>query len=88
MSILPDRDDASLSLRIGNDHPFDARNVVEHSRDWAYRAARGVMAELTSRNLDLTGIDGDIRIEIVRQVAEVIRIAREEDERDGRPGNP
>ena len=49
--------------------------------DWAHRAARGVLANLSDRRgvrQALEGIDGDIKKELTDSIADIIRLDQEE----------
>lgn len=75
------------SLRHGNRFPYDASdewwesdayNPPPEPTDWAHRAARGVLADLTDRRAIKNGfveIDEDVRKEMVENMAEIIRQA-------------
>lgn len=78
-------DYAKWNLEAGTQWPYDAPDgegfVVEG--DWAYRAARGVVANLCDRRGIKHGfeeIDPDIRREIIETLADIIRMAKEEDD--------
>lgn len=80
---------AEQSLRHGNEFPYDASDAWwrSHSRkpprakDWAHRAARGILADLTDRRAVKWGfddVDGATRKEIAASLAAIIREAAEE----------
>lgn len=76
---------ARFSYEHGQEFPYDRPDEdYEHARpaeDWAHKAARGVLADLTDRRGVKNGfsrVDEDTRIEIVDQMAEIIRIAQQE----------
>lgn len=81
--------DAKHALKMGDKYPYDATdewwNSGEESdtppaKDWAHRAARGVIANLKDRHTikrGFEGIDEDIRKEIVESLADIIRMAAE-----------
>jgi len=73
---------AGHSLQMGEWYPYDGCNDGTSSGirvDWAVKAARGVIADLLSRNLDLDVSSEDIRAEIIESLGDVIRLAREND---------
>jgi len=73
------------SLQLGDKYPFDGsddfRNGIEDAtppQDWAHRAVRGIIADLTDRRNIKRGfenIDEDIRIEIVATLSQIVRQA-------------
>lgn len=66
---------AQKSLSMGNKYPYDE---TRESIDWAHRAARGVIADLTDRRGIKNGfqdISNEIRMEIVDSMSEIIRTA-------------
>ena len=69
---------AKLSLEHGNRYPYDAKaGAIPY--DWAHRAARGCIADLLDRNVinnALKDIDDTTRAEIVKTLAEIIRMAK------------
>jgi hypothetical protein len=73
---------AKGSLIRGDSCPYDGDEdgvVPAGTRDWAYRAARGVLADLSDRSgidNELSAIDEDTRVEIVVSLADIIREAR------------
>lgn len=83
---------AGFSLKHGNEYPFDAPDAwwSNHpdeeppwAEDWAHAASRGILADLSDRRgikqaLEVSGLDEDVRREIVETLAKIIRIAREE----------
>lgn len=65
---------AESTLQRGIRHPYDGREPV----DAAHRAALGVLADLLDRRgvkQELEQIDGDVRAEIVAELAAIIRVA-------------
>lgn len=74
-------------LHHGNKYPYDADEdangdycPVQHDDDWSFRAARGVLSDLTDRrniNRGFEDIDHDIRVNIVAALAGIIRLANE-----------
>ncbi len=70
----------------GNRFPFDApndwlRKSDPPARDWAHRAARGILADLNDRRGIKQGfadIDQERRAEIVETMAAIIRLAHKE----------
>ena len=79
---------ATLCLRLGADYPYDAPDawwasdfisrVKLHPSDWAYAAARGVVADLHERDTikqALKQSNETLRKEIVESLAEIIRLA-------------
>lgn len=65
---------AESTLQRGIQHPYDGRKPV----DAAHMAALGVLADLLDRRgirQELEQIDGDIRAEIVTELAAIIRVA-------------
>jgi len=79
-------DDARRRIEQGNRFPYDApndwlRKSDPPAKDWAHRAARGILAELNDRRgikHGLADIDQDTRGEIVETLAAIIRLAHEE----------
>ena len=82
---------AIAALDLGDRYPFDAPDDWWHGEfpypeppiasDWAHRAARGVLADLTDRRRIKNGfddIDQDLRGEIVATLAAIIRAAYDE----------
>lgn len=78
-----ERRDAKQDLMFGEAYPYDAPyDRLEHipSPDWTHKAARGVLRNLLDRRgikQDLKDIDEEIRKEIVRTLANIIRVAME-----------
>lgn len=78
--------EAKRSLQHGDKFPFDAPDGWEVGdpvppKDWAHRAARGVLADLCDRRGIKWGfqeIDEDVRVEVVESLAGIIRAADEE----------
>lgn len=83
--------DAQHSLKIGDEYPYDAPDQwsIDYPAspppppiDYAHRAARGIVADLTDRRaikLGFNEIDEDVRAEIVASLAEIIREAVRQD---------
>lgn len=75
--------DPRIALKHGYEFPYDAEygdkvGEVENSEEWAYRAARGVVADLMDRRKIKHGfeeIDLEIRQEIIAYLAKIIRLA-------------
>jgi len=73
------------ALEMGDKYPYDGTDDFWNGKedatppaDWAHRAARGVIADLTDRRKIKNGFDGideDVRIEIVATLATIIRAA-------------
>lgn len=64
----------NIYYELGQRYPYDDSN----EGDWAAKAARGVIADLTDRRNIKHGfddVDPDVRVEIVQQMAEIIRLA-------------
>lgn len=82
---------AKHSLEIGDKYPYDASDQwsIDYPAapppppiDYAHRAARGIIADLTDRRSIKWGfkeIDEDVRAEIVASLAEIIREAVRQD---------
>lgn len=78
---------AAIRLKHGADYPFDAPDnwwrKSKHPKpppadDWAHAAARGVIADLQDRGgikYGFIDVDEDTRQEIVRSLADIIRLA-------------
>lgn len=74
-------------LHHGNKYPYDADEdddgdycPVQHDDDWSFRAARGVLADLTDRrdiNHVFEMLEHRSRVEIVAALAGIIRLAHE-----------
>ena len=74
-----------IALEMGDEYPYDGTDDFWNGKedaappqDWAHRAARGVIADLTDRRkikYGFDGIDEDVRIEIVATLASIIRAA-------------
>lgn len=77
--------DAQRALARGADFPYDGGEAFWHRSespppaiDWAHRAARGVLADLTDRRgikHELDDIDYDVREELTQSLAAIIREA-------------
>lgn len=77
--------DPERELKFGNEHPYDHgqrdADVVLHSDDWSYRAARGVLSDLLDRKgikWELQKVDIPTRVEIVQSMAAIIKLAAAE----------
>jgi hypothetical protein len=80
-------DRARHDLEHGDKFPFDVSDrrwnsgKIPPPKDWAHRAARGIIADLQDRRGIKGGFD-DIdlrtRIEIVKRLAAIIRLAEKE----------
>lgn len=93
--IPPQIVDPERRLVLGDMYPYDAPDAwwlvsdadgawTREGDDWAHRAARGVVADLTDRRGIKRGfedIDEDVRTEIVNSLAAIIRLAKELDEK-------
>lgn len=67
-------DQIEFIYKLGNEYPYDDSN----DGDWAVRAARGVVADLTDRRGIKQGfndIDPVVRAEIIQTMADIIRFA-------------
>lgn len=78
---------ARSSLNTGQQYPYDADDEgnARDTQDWAVRAARGIVADLTDRRgikWGFNGVDHDARMEIVDTLAEIIRVAHSGDKPD------
>lgn len=71
--------DAQISLKSSDEHPYELNPGDDHTPpDWAHRAARGVMADLTDRcgiKHALQHVRIDDRKDMVSALAEIIRQA-------------
>ena len=81
--------DTDKALQFGNEYPYDAPDrwlayegettlPAPHSKDWAHRAARGIIADLKDRRGIKHGfenVDEETRSEIVSSLAAIIRRA-------------
>lgn len=77
--------DAQLALERGDKFPYDGgeafwqqSDVPPPPSDWAHRAARGVLADLTDRRgvkRELENVDYDVREELTQALAAIIREA-------------
>lgn len=67
------------SLKRGDQYPYDAPDEYETpppAKDWAHRAARGVIADLCDRRdikHSFGGVDEDVRVDLVETLADIIR---------------
>lgn len=91
--------DAKRAIGRGDVYPFDAPDTWWNKplsdlapppppKDWAHRAARGIVADLTDRHGfkgSFTRIDEDVRVRIVEQLAEIIREAVRQEFGDDQP---
>lgn len=75
------------NLIHGDKYPYDTNGEAGvPPKDWAHRAARGVLANLSDRSgvgSALSDIDLDIKVEIVETLAEIIRDAHRESGKKG-----
>lgn len=83
-----DEETARWNIEHGNKFPYDAGEAwwnadgmqpAPEPYDWAHRAARGVLADLSDRrgiSSKLDDIDHDVRSELVQSVAMIIRVSR------------
>jgi hypothetical protein len=73
---------ALRTLKQGDEHPFDCRGKdPTPPTDWAHRAARGVMADLSGRHgikQELCELEPETDQELVRTLARIIRAAAEQ----------
>lgn len=80
---------AKFQIEHGNKYPYDASDdwwktegvSAPKPKDCAHRAARGVMCALSDRRgikWELENVDQDCREEMVKEVADVIRLASAE----------
>ncbi len=81
---------AELALNHSSKFPYDANDAWWRGRgdnpppakDWAHRAARGVLADLDGRlGMEdvLRSFDEATRVELVESLAEIIRQAKEQE---------
>ncbi len=81
---------AECALNHSSKFPYDANDAWWRGRgdnpppakDWAHRAARGVVEDLRDRRAvkhSLAEIDEDTRVELVESLAEIIRQAKEQE---------
>jgi len=78
---------ANHTLNHGNKWPYDGRTSEPEPKDWAHRAARGVMADLCDRRgikSELELIEEDVAQDIVETIAEIIRQAAMDDPQQGK----
>lgn len=83
---------AKRALTRGDEFPYDDADYMADKtpkptkpKDWAHRAARGVLADLTDRRgvrHELEAIDDDVRVELVASLADIIREAHVKATRD------
>lgn len=93
---MSDQSAAELSLELGAMYPYDAPDDWKEddkdsqpppAKDWAHRAARGILSDLTDRRgikHGFNNIDEDVRVELVGSLAAIIRQAAEESAIGGR----
>lgn len=72
---------AEMRLSFGQRYPYDQGETgpAPSSGDWAVKAARGVLADLSDRRgikWELGKVEHDIRKEIVQSLADIIRLAQ------------
>jgi hypothetical protein len=77
--------DAWHDLTVGNKYPYDAGDAGRKSKakDWAHKAARGIMCDLCDRGVikhAFAGIELETRKDIVASMAAIIRLAAKQDE--------
>ena len=81
--------DARHSIEMGERFPYDGgadfwgdkNPTPTPARDWAHRAARGVLADLCDRRgvkHELDGVDHYVRAELAESLADIIRLAHEQ----------
>lgn len=76
--------DPQQKLNHGAQYPYDANDdgqIQMLNSDWAKRAARGILADLTDRRgikWGFENVDHETRCEIVEQMAAIIRLAEKE----------
>ena len=78
--------DAQIALKFSDDYPYEIDETATPEADlkptdWAHRAARGVMSDLSDRRgikWELQKVDMDTRKGIVAALAEIIRLAHSE----------
>lgn len=74
-------DPAKISYLMGNRYAYDDGEL---GNTWMLRAARGIVNDFYDRYAlkeALTGVDLDIRIEIIARMAEIIKIAYDSEEK-------
>lgn len=86
---------ARHSLKRGSEWPYDAPDLWRGdddapppAKDWAHAAARGILYDLSDRSgikHGFSGIDEDVRKEIVEAIADIIRLAAPQPEQDAKP---
>lgn len=79
--------DARFSLDQGDRFPYDGGAAfwngeapVPSAKDWAHRAARGILADLSDRRgikHELEAVEHDVRADLAESLAEIIRTAYE-----------
>ncbi len=86
---MTDKAAAQQELEMGDKYPYDApdswhdaypNEPAPPAVDWAHRAARGVISDLTDRRDIKRGfenVDEGTRIEIVAALADIIRTAHD-----------
>lgn len=78
--------DAQIALKFSDDYPYEIDEDANPGADlkptdWAHRAARGVLSDLSDRRgikWELQKVDMDTRKDIVAALAEIIRLAHSE----------
>lgn len=80
-------DIAKHTLEHGEKYPFDTNSP---SRDWAHKAARGVISDLSDRRgikqaFRGDDIDADVRDDLVESLATIIRVALNADQQSSAP---
>ena len=95
MSKLESFNEAKHSIELGSTYPYDAPDswwqsdetrIPPPATDYAHKAARGILANLTDRRgikQEFNNIDEDVRAEIVESIAEIIRVAIDFDSLEG-----
>lgn len=85
---MADEKYTKFRLKRGDENPFDATDawfedetetkVAPPPKDWAHRAARGIVADMGDRRgikHELGGIDEETRAELVETFADIMRQA-------------
>lgn len=74
--------EAKHCLKCGEEYPYDNFDQEDKrprkSKDWAHKAARGILWDLSDRGgikHGFSGVDEEIRIEIIDKMADIIREA-------------
>jgi len=78
--------DAQIALKFSDDYPYEIDEDANPGADlkpadWAHRAARGVLSDLSDRRgikWELQKVDMETRKGIVTALAEIIRLAHSE----------